>query len=40
MSTHVHVMYMFDHYVHALNNLIINMFNADYSHHVHVCAKF
>ena len=33
-------MYMLDHHVHALNNLIIKAFNAVLPHHVHVCVKF
>ena len=33
-------MYMFDHHVHALNNLIFNVFTLVFTHHVHVCAKF
>ena len=40
MTTHVHVMYMFDHHVHALNLLIINTFGVILPYHVHVCAKF
>ena len=40
MTTHVHVMYMFDHHVHALNLLIINTFGVISPYHVHVCAKF
>ena len=39
-TCHVHVMYMFDHHVHALNDLIINIFNAVLPYHVHVCTKF
>ena len=40
MSTHVHVMYMLDHHVHALNLFIINVFDTVFDYHVHVCAKF
>ena len=40
MSTHVHVMYMSNHHVHALNQFIINTFDAVSPYHVHVYAKF
>ena len=39
-TCHVHVMYMLNHHVHAINLLIISAFNTILPHHVHVCAKF